>query len=271
MLEHSLHDLGHPTVLHADARPLAGLLNLHPALIGAAPERVDRTYTALPLRLRMGTLGRFSLTLEGKPIQVRLSKARELLVFLALHGATSRDGLMTALWEGSTQERHLNYFRVAVRSARGALAAQANADFDPLPYEQGEYQLSERLSWEVDVQLLAQAGETMSVVELQHALALYRGPFLTRTDAEWAERVRAQAQADAVRLALTLGDRLEAASPREAQIAYGRATELDPWSEAGHLGLVRAHRALGNTAEAVRAQVSYARALTEVARGLKGM
>ncbi|GGJ87075.1 hypothetical protein GCM10008939_33890 [Deinococcus aquiradiocola] len=245
-LETSMLELGNPTVLRADAGPLDGLLRLHPALRGAPQERTpSSTPPSTRLQVQLATLGRVHVTVGGVSVNVRLAKARELLVYLALHGPTSRDGLMTALWDGSTEERHLNYFRVAVRCVRDALSRQCAVSSDPLPFRQGEYQLSDELSFRVDVETLAGVPDTAPVTDLQRALDLYDGPFMGRCDADWTERLRVQAQGDAVRVALALGARLEADQPREAQAVYRRAAELDPWSEAVQMGLVRVNRALG--------------------------
>jgi DNA-binding SARP family transcriptional activator len=95
---------------------------------------------------------------------------------------------------------------------------------------------------------------------LEHAAALYRGPFLDGfylTGApqfeEWVEQTRARFQVAVVRALETLGGRaLEAGSFQEAAAWWQHLTELDPFNATYAVGRVRALVAAGDRAGALR-------------------
>uniref|UniRef100_UPI001C3037D5 hypothetical protein n=1 Tax=Deinococcus sp. GbtcB9 TaxID=2824754 RepID=UPI001C3037D5 len=53
--------------------------------------------------VRIAVLGNFTVTVNGTVVQIRLRKSRELLAFLCLQGAATRDQLMSALWDGDAR------------------------------------------------------------------------------------------------------------------------------------------------------------------------
>lgn len=213
--------------------------------------------------LSLHTLGGLRLTYAGRPVRLGLAKSGEVLVWLALHGAAPRDQIVDALWDGSNDRRHLDYFRVAVRRLRVALQQVCGVAFNPVPFESGLYRLHAQLELTVDVHQLSAALDSRDVPTLRTALGNCQGEFVPEICSEWAAPVRLRVQEDAVAVALALGAALEQADPQAAKHAYRRATELDAFTEAGFSGLIRLNHTLGNATEAARVYESYSRFLAK--------
>lgn len=223
----------HTPHLQADYA-LARLLHKTPAnalLKSASKTREPKALEidASPMILKLVTLGDLQVLLDGKSVQIGLTKARELLVWLAIHGSGSRDELVTALWDGSAEERHIEYFRVAVRRLRAALKDFLTTDLDPLPYAAGRYRLSPTLQLKVDVLSDVNAG--------------WARPFLPGLDSEWIQDYRAQAFQKAVSALLT---QAVTAAPDHAANLYRQLLVIDPLLALAHEGLVRALLTSGN-------------------------
>lgn len=243
------------------ARALTRLARPHLAVPGGpltAPAALPGT--ALPAapepagpHLVITALDDVHVTLAGRPVPVALAKSRELLVWLALHGSGTRSEIVTALWDGSEEERHVEYFRVAVRRLRGALKAALDADLDPLPYRDGRYRLSADLTVTLDA---AQPGNDSGGWAAQFT-ALSR-TFLPGTEADWVQAERDRRHRAAVTLGLQVAGH---SAPQEAADLYRQVLSLDPWNDAAHQGAVRALVALNHPALAEQALNRYAEIL----------
>lgn len=258
-----LDGLGSDAALHLDQAALAPLY-AECAARGWWPERLApfagealRVRPSSPPRrprLEVRALGPLEVRLEGQAIRLPFARCGELLVWLMLHGPATRDEIVTALWDGSREARHAEYFRVAVRRLRAALTAGGELDFNPLPFEQGRYRLSEELDAWLDAAQLAAAPRTQESGALAAALDLYGGEFLAGCGSGWVQDTRTRCLDLALETALALGRLHEPDRPRKALAAYLRATELDPLDEDAHGAVVRVYRALGDEAAALRAE-----------------
>jgi LuxR family transcriptional regulator, maltose regulon positive regulatory protein len=223
------------------------------------------------IALEVITLGSLQVRLAGKAVKLPFAKAGELLVWLALHGPGTLEQALDALWQGSGETKHHEYFRVAVRRLRAALSAALSESlseslpehqpFNPLPYARGQYALSDRLEVRLDTNLAKRALE--NTVPMAQALEAYHGEFLPGLEGDWVTDVRTQCLESTVTLALTLAAQHEANEPQVALKTYRRAVELEPLNELGHLGLIRTHLALGGLPAASQAYTAYARMLLE--------
>jgi LuxR family transcriptional regulator, maltose regulon positive regulatory protein len=217
--------------------------------------------------LEVITLGSLQVRLAGKSVRLPFAKAGELLVWLALHGPSTLGQVLDALWQGSNEAKHHEYFRVAVRRLRAALsealpeALPAHQRFNPLPYARGLYALSDRLEVRLDTHLAKQALE--AAVPVAQELEAYHGEFLPGLESDWVTTVRTQCLESTVTLALTLAAQFEASEPQMALKTYRRAIELEPLNELSHLGLIRTHLRLGGLPAASQAYTAYARMLLE--------
>jgi LuxR family transcriptional regulator, maltose regulon positive regulatory protein len=211
--------------------------------------------------LEVTTFGRLEVRLNGKLVKLPFAKAGELLVWLLLHGPANHEQVINALWDGSAESKHHEYFRVAVRKLRAALKPEPDSSINPLPFEHGQYAIS-GLRVNLDVHQL-KALETEDVNALRSALEAYKGDFLPGVDSEWVAQTRTRCLEQAVAVAMTLAANLETDEPRAALQAYRRATELEPHAEAAHLGLIRTQLALGAKAAAQQVFAAYTRLLNE--------
>jgi LuxR family maltose regulon positive regulatory protein len=272
-------------VLRADASILSGLWaeclrqgwfvewaarvsNLDTVSDGAFNTVLDDTVpvnTKASATLELTTFGRLQVRLNNQTARLPFAKAGELLIWLALNGPANHEQVIDALWDGSGEEKHHEYFRVAVRRLRAALRGPKGAElpFNPLPFEHGVYTLASDFRVKLDASLGQRALQTNHPDDLRAALEAYRGEFLPGVDTQWATETRTRCLENTVTVALTLGEQLENTDPREALNAYRRAVELEPLSELGHLGLIRTHLRLGGLAAANQAYTAYARMLSE--------
>jgi LuxR family transcriptional regulator, maltose regulon positive regulatory protein len=269
-LEGSCDDL-----LCIDAKLLAGLYsdcvrrNWWPERFAPLVARIDNLHTkpvpsSHELELDVITLGEIKFLLAGTPVHIPLTKAGELLVWLAMNGPATREQIMDALWEGSNEQRHLEYFKISVRRMRATLSENpAVTDFNPLPFENGKYRLSERFRVKLDVTAAAQALKSRDVPTMQQALELQVGEFMPGSELEWVSDQRQRHLEQALELAMTLGSQLEEISIVEAQQVYQRAIALDRLHEPAHLALIRVCQRAGDLPGARRAYASYSRMLAE--------
>ncbi|WP_264777725.1 tetratricopeptide repeat protein [Deinococcus aetherius] len=261
-----LDALGGDGLLRPDA-PAVGGLYAEAVRRGWWPERFGPPLSAagapsMPT-LTLRTLGPLEVRVGEREVRLPFAKCGELLAWLALYGPAAREQIVDALWDGTVTPSQLEYFKVVVRRARASLAEGGGLDFNPLPFEGGTYRLSPRFEVRADVVALARAAESGEERAMREVLMSYRGEFLSGARGEWVELVRRRALDDAVTVALMLGAKVEAASPREALHAYRRAVELDPLNEDAHRGVIRVLTALGDEASANVARRAHRRVLED--------
>lgn len=227
-----------------------------------AARPADAAEPATPL-LCAQTLGPFTVTVNGTSVHVPLSRSVELLVWLILHreGGTRGD-IMNDLWDGSSEPRHVEYFKVAVRHLRAALASVPAVTFNPLPFEHGRYRLAPEFRVEADALLFSRGLEQPTVEGLQQLLDAYRGPFLPTSDAPWVEQRRTELLDQALAASSMLAQRLSD-QPERAAAALERSLELDPLQEVTYVKLMDTLERVGEPALARRWYARYARMLAD--------
>jgi LuxR family maltose regulon positive regulatory protein len=240
-------------------RPPVTLLRLISELAPENPPEPDGQLLTLQVR----SLGAVRVSVNGDPLHLPLTRSAEVLVWLAIHGESTRDQLVDALWDGSNERRHVEYFKVAVRHLRATLATHPAVTFNPLPFLEGRYRLSERFTVDVDVLRARHALISRRPETLQRTLDEYVGTFLPQTEASWAEPFRTEALETAISAALTLGEALEADDPVAAALAYQRAADLDPLAEEPYVKLLRLYLARHDRTAAEHCYRRYRRMLSE--------
>jgi LuxR family transcriptional regulator, maltose regulon positive regulatory protein len=213
------------------------------------------------LELRLQSLGAVQASIAGSSAHIPLAKAGELLVWLAIHGPASRDQLVDALWDGSNEQRHIEYFKIAVRRLRASFAEHASVDFNPLTFEQGLYRISERLNVQLDAMAVAAALQANDPFALEAAVLAHQGVFLPACESEWASEARMRFQEEALEAAMALALRLEADDSRRALELRRAAVRIDPLHEVAHVALLRSLMVLGDQVSARVAYKAYARML----------
>lgn len=200
--------------------------------------------------LSIQTLGALQVRIKQKPIHLPLTRCGELLIYLAVHGLSSRDQLISALWDGSNEQRHIEYFKVALKQLRAALAGQGQLDFPPIPISDGLYQLSPNFDLEMDFKRLRQAINEKDLEGIWQLLETSRGTFLPETDAEWVSLLRHEIAEDLLEAAMLRAKALEINDPQAALDALHKATELEPLADQAWFKIIRIRLALGQPEEA---------------------
>jgi LuxR family maltose regulon positive regulatory protein len=221
---------------------------------GQEPARPVLTITAL---------GHVQVKLNGHQVRFPFAKCEELLVWLALYGPGTRAQILDALWDGSNNPAHAEYFRLIVRRLRAVLTDAGAAHLNPVPYERGLYRLHEALDVQVDTLAVERPQTEPGEATVQVAVAAYTGPFLPRHTSEWVTLLRARLQDMAVMNLHRWAELQEGKAPEAALLLYRRMLHLDPLSDAGHEGVMRCCETLGDLAGAQQAQRARQRVLAE--------
>lgn len=198
--------------------------------------------------LRISTLHACRAELNGQAVHLPLLKGAELLIWLALNGPGRRVELIDALWDGSREPKHAEYFRVLVRRVRDALRVAGPPELNPLPYVGGQYQLSPEFDIQVDVLDVLHAGQSTDETHLRTVVNLYRGTFLPKLTSEWVSAYRVRVNDAALLNLQRLAEQYEDHAPRRAVECYERMLHLDPFSDAGYEGALRCFIQLGDQA-----------------------
>jgi LuxR family transcriptional regulator, maltose regulon positive regulatory protein len=253
-------ELGHTQSLRMDAHILHGLYaecvrrRWFPELFAPLlePLQIPVVAPAQP-RLQIQTLGALRVTLDGEAVKIPLSKASELLVWLALHGAASRDELVQALFGDAKDEKAVHYFKLTVRKLRAALMQHASVHFDPIPYAQGSYSLHADLRTDLDALALLEfaidgSSDAASLLEVFES---YRGDFLPKFKADWINDQREALREKAALVALEYAARLELTDPDKAISVYNTAMK---WNRLEERAYVRLSALLESRADVVGAK-----------------
>lgn len=148
-------------------------------------------------------LGAFEVTFEGKRVDWRISKSRELLAFLLVQRATTlqRETVMEALWPEalSSQVEHMlsnatYYLRNSLRVAAGRKDIQVI--FAPRQRCRLQSSLFRSDADAFDAHLRRAAGlqGTEALLEYERGLNLYRGDLFGKEPFEWATAYRLEFQ-----------------------------------------------------------------------------
>ncbi|PTA69068.1 hypothetical protein [Deinococcus arcticus] len=257
-LRRALNHVGGELALAVDAGRLAPLYAAC-AERGIGGRPVQRLAQRLRPLLSVRTLGGFAASVNGQPVHIRLSKARELLAYLLLHGPASRETLITALWNGEARPELGSYFKQALHALRQALRPFVPATAEPVAHLGGLYHLSERFALQSDA-LALRGAPAQDAGQLRELLQRYAGPFLPEVDTDWAAQMRSELDAQAQALAMALGRSLEDGNPLAAARAYLQAATLNPLFELAWDAAAQAYERAGapHLAQHVRTQQALA-------------
>jgi DNA-binding SARP family transcriptional activator len=227
--------------------------------------------------LRLAVLGPPEVYHEGSRLTFGLRKAQALLLYLAVEGGLHpRSRLAALLWPDSEPQDARRALRNALALLRRLLADRDASAPAPshLLSEQDLLGLDPQAPLALDLEVVQQAYRAAQrhstlpcqeqraalVSQLQHALALVRGPFLEgfwlREESGFDQWVQQQQQQWQVRLHL-LFERLsswqESGGELEpARVTLARWLALDPLSEAAYRRLMRVDLALGDASAALQ-------------------
>ena len=215
------------------------------------------------LSLSVRTFRRLEVQVSGQLVHFPFAKAAELFAYLVTHGPSEREELVDALWNGSGDPKHLDYFRVAVRRLRLALGEVSLGLANPVPLVNGAYRLSEEYALSADFQTLSEAASQFNPAQVHAAWAAYDGPFLPKLDSDWADTQRQALHDQFTELTLGYAAQQACEQPDEAIAAYQQLLKLDPINEQAHEGLIRLQLESGAPALAQHSYGVYTRMMRE--------
>lgn len=241
------------------------------ALMLALVRGMDRTPPVVrgvpPLsapRIRIHTLGRFAIEIDGWPLDFsgRLPrKPLDLLIAIVARGGrnVAVRSVCADLWpdaDGATAKQSFNVTLhrlrkvLDVRDALGVCGGHVSLDpatfwVDALVFEQAIAQMDSHTE-------TPPAQGDSSVERFDAALDLYQGAFLPMHDAPWSTLVRERLRSKFVRAVRAYAERCDRLGQHDLAVAvYRRAIEIDPLAEELYRRLMAEYDRLGLTADAV--------------------
>ncbi len=214
-------------------------------------------------RLEITSVGRFEVLIDGQSVPIPIAKSVELLVWLALHGRSRRDTIVDAIWDGSNERRHAEYFRFAIRRLRSSLSEHPAVTFNPVPFETEYYQLAEQFHIQIDAGVLSERMSETNTNTMERTLMQLEGQFMPTLDAQWAEEWRSRCEINAAQLTMTLVDRLNTEHPERALELLERMVGRDPLNEEANTTLIKLHQERGDLRNAKRVLQTYEKILWE--------
>ena len=233
---------------------------------GQSDERRWGMHVAIPVRIH--TLGRFSVQLQGRPLtgaaRPRYQRSLELLqALIALGGRDVHAELLSqALWPDAEGDKAVNAFDVTLHRLRQLLELDGL-----LLVRERRLTLNSELAW-VDAwtferlvnhaeRLLVRIGEPAAARQLarceERMLNLYQGAFLEREAARtWSLSLRERLRSKLLRHMHEAGPAWEKAGEWDTAIRYYRkGLEIDPLIESLYQRLMYCFHATGRVAEAL--------------------
>ncbi|NDJ62483.1 MAG: hypothetical protein GYB67_15250 [Chloroflexi bacterium] len=204
--------------------------------------------------LEVRALGTGRVQLNGQDIsQWDGLLPRSLFFYLVDRGMATRSEIFETFWPNLTTREATNVFHVTKRKISEVLG------IDLTVYWSGFYHISPKTHLSYDVSLFSQVvqdsemAEPQAAVEhLQHAVALYRGHFLTALDLAWVERRRADVHQGFTEVLSRLAKLTEELGDTARALGlYLRASVHEPQREDLVLSIMQIYRDLGMYADAM--------------------
>ena len=227
----------------------------------AAPPAAGADTGAGNQPIRVSVLGPLRITAADGEIGVGLRKARELLAFLAVHGAdgATGDAISEALWPGAPPGHGRRQRNIALRKARELLRSSTGRDAPMwIILAADRYRLDPALI-EVDLwkfQAALENARTASTDEERlsacwQAVSYYRGPLCDGAGYDWTEPHAESARHRALDAWTRIAGILQDTDPEQALAALETALTHDPYNEYIYQQIMRLQAAAGRT-DAVR-------------------
>jgi LuxR family transcriptional regulator, maltose regulon positive regulatory protein len=214
--------------------------------------------TRIPLQI--SSFGVLQVRAKDQLVRLPLTRAEEMLVYLALHGPSTRAQIIDALWADGAD--HVDYFKVVVRRLRVTLAEVEGIDFNPLPYENGLYSLNTLLDVQVDASRLVR--DDLEPSEVKSLLESYTGSFMPEAEGPWVETWHTKVLEGALAAGMRLVAQLETEDPRGAVAWCEKLLKLEPLYELAHHTRVRLLQQLNDAIGVEQAQREYNRTMRDL-------
>lgn len=208
--------------------------------------------------LEVITCGRLSAQVNGQLVAFPFVKAAELFAYLLTNGPTDREQLIDALWDGSGDPKHADYFRVSVRRLRLALGEVSPGLANPVPLIAGQYRLAPEYVLQVDIDAIRRACADGTAENLRAAWGV-TGLFMPKAETAWVVEQRDQLREGLVRATIKHAAEVVESDVAAAITAYEQLLRLDPASEQGYEGLIHAQVLAGQHLLAAHSYEQYVR------------
>lgn len=251
MIEHAL-------VRHVADKLLEELADEHTAPARAAGERRAAAGEMLPA-VRAFAFGRGSVVVGERQVsdmEWRSEKSKEMFfLFLSRQSPVPKEEIFAALWPDLPESKCNSNFHSSLYRLRRALFHEC------VVREADGYALNPRGAFSSDVDEFNRAMLAADVAKdqdsrlnhLEHAVALYRGGFLSSTYSEWVEPLRRELEDRYIEALNELGARkLKDGVFEDALTLFKLLEGVDPYSEAAAVGIMRSHLALNDAPAATR-------------------
>ena len=151
--------------------------------IAAFLDTRSKVISDMPLNIQLITLGGEALLADGHPLRLGMRRTCELLAFLLIHGAATRDQILVNLWPDDDPRRSANYFHQAVHQLITA-TPHLKIQYDRLSHQYTISCEGPALHW--DMERFRSALESNNLGRVLNALETYAGPFLPNAGSTWA-------------------------------------------------------------------------------------
>ena len=219
--------------------------------------------------VKVMALGDLEVQMDGRKVldlEWESDKSKELFLLLLTHERPlRRDEIVAALWPEAGGSKASSAFHSSLYRARRALYVECVIESG------GAYAINRSGTFLYDVREFERAVETIRgmaeddpnyVDTLREAMNLYRGPFVSNLEAEWADALRLRLEGKFLWVAAALADGLlRQGDHAGAAQACHRLLEYDPYSEAVAYKLMGAYVASGDREAALRAYRRYSEVL----------
>jgi LuxR family transcriptional regulator, maltose regulon positive regulatory protein len=223
-----------------------------------APPTPAELYESWPWPLKIYTLGRFEVLIDGSRLKFHGKTPRKVMALLKLLLACGVSGaesekIADLLWPDSDGDAAQRAFSISLHRLRQLLGNDRTFQL-----RDGLLKIDPQQCW-VDAHAfeallaLAQAAPPDDEARLvKAALRLYQGPFLGSYDASWTLSYRERLRSRFLRAILWLGDHFEGLDLFErAADLYRQGLEMDALAEELYRRLMKCHRSAGQEAAAI--------------------
>jgi DNA-binding SARP family transcriptional activator len=221
------------------------------------PQPADPTAEATTTgpRVLIRVLGRPTIANDSPPKHALRPRARELMVYLAVHrSGVNLPDLKEAFWPDATNRRAGERLQTEVTDLRGRIRdVYGKRDIEPVVNTGGRYHLNPEVVevdwWTVqDALAAATTDATRRRDQLRRAVHAFGGPLSEGSAYDWLPEVEERVRRQGIIAHTQLAELLADADPHEAAQLFDRATNLDPYNEDLARRAMRAHARLHDNA-----------------------
>lgn len=199
-------------------------------------------------------LGRFSVTRDGRPLNLAARPSQLLLAYLLLNAGAPqpREALADIIWPDSSAANARANLRHALWQLRMALDGHHDPRLSTIIHNPHEIAFNRQSAYCLDVEVLAQERPVWTTAGLMEAAAAYGGELLPGFYESWIVLERERLAAVLYRRMSHLIDRLIAERRWEETLAWAeRWIGLGGTPEPAYQALMQAYAALGDAGQVV--------------------